>query len=95
MFTRTRFEPQSCNISDDVQGCGNICIVCNFTFIQGRSHIFEHDDLEVSQSPYAIHDGSMSSSQSISSSNSGREADTLEETEPAPEGAATGTCVYN
>ena len=80
-------------------------ISCNFTFIQGRSHTFDHDDLEVTQSPshvpmmglppYAIHDGSMSSSQSISSSNSGREAEAQEESEPASEGAAAGTPSHN
>ena len=75
------------------------------TFIQGRSHTFEHDDLEVSQSPshvpmmglppYAIHDGSMSSSQSVSSSNSGSEAEVQEDTEPALEGASAGKASHN
>ena len=68
--------------------------------IQGRSHIFEHSDLESTASPshvamglppYSSHDGSMSSSQSISSSNSGRDADTQEEGgEAVSDGASAG-----
>ena len=64
---------------------------------QGRSHTFEHGDLDGTQSPshvamglppYAIHDGSMSSSQSISSSNSGRDvAEPQEEGETPHDGA--------
>jgi hypothetical protein len=63
----------------------------------GRSHTFEHGDLDGTQSPshvamglppYAIHDGSMSSSQSISSSNSGRDvAEPQEEGETPHDGA--------
>ena len=45
--------------------------------------------------PYAIHDGSMSSSQSISSSNSGRDAETQEEGEAAVEGVAAGAVVLS
>ena len=40
--------------------------------------------------PYSIHDGSMSSSQSISSSNSGREVESHEETADTSEGGAAG-----
>lgn len=62
--------------------------------------MFELGDMEGTQSPshvpmglppYAIHDGSMSSSQSISSSNSGRDGDLADEGDIMSEGSATGT----
>ena len=71
---------------------------------QGRSHVFEMD-MSASQGtpgmspshapfglpPYAVNDGSMSSSQSISSSNSGRDTETQEEAAEAFEGPAPGS----